>query len=127
MTVRTLTAVALLLATAACNRAAPANNAAPAANTAAPAQTPAPPANASKAPETAAPTDNPRNISESKAEGCAGEIGNAEARELVAQCLEVSPATRPPCNVANSCEMIQDEIERSCELLGEDAPALCHQ
>ena len=60
-----------------------------------------------------------------RAQGCAGEIGGAAARRLVRQCLEVSPATHPPCNVANSCEMIQDEIDRGCGMLGNDAPDFC--
>jgi hypothetical protein len=45
----------------------------------------------------------------------------------VDQCLEVSPATHPPCNVANPCVLIKDEIGRGCALLGKDAPAFCRQ
>ncbi len=63
--------------------------------------------------------------STSKAEGCAGEIGLAAAERLVEQCVDVSPATRPPCNAANACSMIRDEIERGCGMLGADAPAFC--
>ncbi|WP_343237380.1 hypothetical protein [Xanthomonas sp. D-109] len=37
-------------------------------------------------------------------------------------CRAVSPATHPPCNAANSCAMIDDEIARSCALLGRDGP-----
>ncbi len=35
------------------------------------------------------------------------------------------PATRPPCNAANSCALIQEEITRDCAFLGKDAPAYC--
>lgn len=52
---------------------------------------------------------------------CAADIGESAARKLVAQCRAVSPATRPPCNVANSCAMIRNEVARGCALLGEDA------
>ncbi len=50
----------------------------------------------------------------SAALSCEDEIGRAEADVLVEQCLMVSTATRPPCNVANSCEMIREEIARGC-------------
>lgn len=52
---------------------------------------------------------------------CAADIGESAARKLVAECRAVSPATRPPCNAANSCAMIRNEIARGCALLGEDA------
>ena len=45
---------------------------------------------------------------------CLAEIGEDSARQLVDQCLSISPATRPPCNVLNSCDMIRDEIARGC-------------
>jgi hypothetical protein len=47
---------------------------------------------------------------------CAAEIGPAAAAKRVAICRNVSPATHPPCNAANSCAMIEDEIARSCAL-----------
>ncbi|KQN10087.1 hypothetical protein ASE85_03960 [Sphingobium sp. Leaf26] len=47
---------------------------------------------------------------------CAADIGSAAAARRVAVCRNVSPATRPPCNAANSCAMIEDEIARSCAL-----------
>jgi hypothetical protein len=58
---------------------------------------------------------------------CLNDIGEAAAQRLVDRCIAVSPATRPPCNVANPCEMIQGEIERSCEMYapGEAKPAEC--
>ncbi|RDE06669.1 hypothetical protein [Sphingomonas aracearum] len=47
---------------------------------------------------------------------CAQEIGAAAAAERVKVCRNVSPATHPPCNAANSCALIEDEIARSCAL-----------
>lgn len=47
---------------------------------------------------------------------CTAEIGAAAAERRVKLCISVSPATHPPCNAANSCAMIEDEIARSCAL-----------
>ncbi|MFK0297848.1 hypothetical protein ACIQTU_01380 [Brevundimonas sp. NPDC090276] len=51
---------------------------------------------------------------------CLAEIGEARSKRLVERCIKVSPATRPPCNSANPCEMIQGEIDRSCAMYGPD-------
>ncbi len=56
---------------------------------------------------------------------CDQQIGRAAARRLVNRCLIVSPASHPPCNAANACEMIRDEIRRSCDLFGPDKPKEC--
>jgi hypothetical protein len=56
---------------------------------------------------------------------CAESVGQQKAKEMVDQCLQVSPATHPPCNAQNSCQLIEDEIRRSCKLIGADAPAFC--
>ena len=58
---------------------------------------------------------------------CLSEIGKAASNRLVARCIMVSPATHPPCNAANSCQMIQDEIDQSCAMYGpeEKKPAEC--
>jgi hypothetical protein len=58
---------------------------------------------------------------------CAQELGKRRAAVLVKQCLQVSPATHPPCNAANACVLIREEIKRSCDLLGADknTPAFC--
>jgi len=56
---------------------------------------------------------------------CAKSVGKQVANELVRRCLQVSPATHPPCNAQNSCKLIEDEIQRGCGLLGEKAPAFC--
>ena len=49
---------------------------------------------------------------------CDAQIGQAAAKRLAERFLLVSPASHPPCNVANSCEMIQGEIDRACSLYG---------
>ncbi|PPU85175.1 hypothetical protein XsacCFBP4641_00850 [Xanthomonas sacchari] len=53
---------------------------------------------------------------------CADEIGADAAAARVDTCRAVSPARHPPCNAANSCAMIDDEIARSCALLDRDGP-----
>jgi hypothetical protein len=58
------------------------------------------------------------------AQTCEEEVGPDLAAIYVEQCLEVSPATHPPCNVENSCELIQDELARGCALLTSDSPEL---
>ena len=63
-------------------------------------------------------TSNP-NVS------CRREVGKVQANRLVQQCLQVSPATHPPCNADNNCRLIRDEIKRSCDLLGNQAPDFC--
>ena len=56
---------------------------------------------------------------------CRETAGAEKAQTLVAQCLEVSPATHPPCNAANACSLIVDEIARGCAMIEKDAPAFC--
>ena len=58
---------------------------------------------------------------------CLNDVGAEAAQRLVDRCIAVSPATRPPCNVANPCEMIQGEIDRSCDMYGpgEAKPSQC--
>jgi hypothetical protein len=55
---------------------------------------------------------------------CEEEVGPDLAAVYAEQCLDVSPATHPPCNVENSCELIQDELARGCALLASDSPEL---
>lgn len=57
---------------------------------------------------------------------CLKAVGKARSDQLVKQCLQVSPATHPPCNAQNSCDLITDEIRRSCALLGRDGPGFCN-
>ena len=66
----------------------------------------------------AVPADPTRLVS------CAADIGATRADRLAKLCRNVSPATHPPCNVANSCAMIEDEIARSCALFGEKDPPM---
>lgn len=54
---------------------------------------------------------------------CAQEMGQKPAQALADTCRALSPATRPPCNAANSCALLQDEIARSCALFGDDEAA----
>ena len=56
---------------------------------------------------------------------CSSELGLSAASELVKECLVVSPATHPPCNVQNSCEMIRSEIKRGCDYVGQNQPSFC--
>lgn len=59
---------------------------------------------------------------------CRDAIGASAAARLVERCIQVSPATRPPCNAANPCDLIQNEIDRSCKLWARDGnpPAACN-
>jgi hypothetical protein len=59
------------------------------------------------------------------AQSCREEAGKEEAQTYVDQCIEVSPATHPPCNADNDCQMIIDEIVRGCDMLKSDAPGFC--
>ena len=77
---------------------------------------------AEAAPEPMMPADAPP-----QEEAVAPVEASSTACRLVERCIAVSPATRPPCNVANPCQMIQDEIDRSCAMYGpgETKPAEC--
>jgi hypothetical protein len=57
--------------------------------------------------------------------GCEKTVGRAVADELVRRCLQVSSAKPTPCKAQNSCKVLEDEIQRGCELLGAKAPAYC--
>ena len=56
---------------------------------------------------------------------CSTTAGTSKAKEYADQCIQVSPATHPPCNVANACELIVDEIKRGCAMIDKNAPAFC--
>jgi hypothetical protein len=56
---------------------------------------------------------------------CRETAGAEKAKRLAAQCLEVSPAMHPPCNAANACSLILDEIARGCAMIEKGAPAFC--
>jgi hypothetical protein len=111
-----LTAAAILLG--ACQPPAAAPDAAePAAATA---PDPVMPADAPPQEEAIAPT-------EASSMSCTLDQGSDAAIELASRCTRVSPASHPPCNPANPCQMIQDEIDRSCAMYkpGETKPAEC--
>jgi hypothetical protein len=64
---------------------------------------------------------------ESDSTSCLQSAGKAKANQLVDECMQVSPATHPPCNAQNSCGLIISEIKRSCGLLAKDAPGFCKE
>lgn len=47
---------------------------------------------------------------------CAVDIGAVVAANRAKMCRNVSSASHPSCNAANSCAMIEEEIARSCAL-----------
>jgi hypothetical protein len=71
-------------------------------------------------------SDEPDADKKAKDKTCLQTAGKARAEQMVKECLKVSPATHPPCNVQNSCELMTDEIRRSCALLGLEAPSFCN-
>ena len=60
---------------------------------------------------------------------CRKEVGKKKAAVYVRQCINISPATHPPCNDKNACSLIIDEIKRGCGLAknteGADVPKYC--
>jgi hypothetical protein len=61
---------------------------------------------------------------------CRATAGPQKSAELVRQCKAVSEATHPPCNAANPCDMLVEEIARSCAARREShiaIPAFCGQ
>jgi hypothetical protein len=52
---------------------------------------------------------------------CLNAVGIERSRQLVNECIQVSPATHPPCNAQNACSLIVDEIKRGCALIGQGA------
>ncbi len=72
-------------------------------------------------PEPAGLTDTLATTVPSGIRSCSAELGEAPASRKVAVCRNVSPATHPPCNAANSCAMIDSEIARSCALFDDKA------
>lgn len=58
---------------------------------------------------------------------CTLDQGSDAAVRLAERCTKVSPASHPPCNPENPCQLIQDEIDRSCAMYkpGEAKPAEC--
>ena len=56
---------------------------------------------------------------------CVQAVGAGQSKKLVEECLQVSPATHPPCNSQNSCQLIIGEIKRSCSMLQKNQPSFC--
>ena len=73
----------------------------------------------------ASAADTPSPSEDAPQKPCRDTAGAEKAKTLVKQCLEVSPATHPPCNAANACSLIVDEITRGCAMIDNDAPAFC--
>jgi hypothetical protein len=48
---------------------------------------------------------------------CRKAVGPDTSATYVRQCLLVSPATHPPCNPENPCDLIIGEIRRGCGLI----------
>jgi uncharacterized protein YecT (DUF1311 family) len=86
-------------------------NAAPATAGAAPSAAKAPPAKPAAA-----------QASQNDTRPCAQSAGKAKSDQYVSQCVQVSPATNPPCNGQNACSMMIDEIKRGCAMIGKDNP-----
>lgn len=70
------------------------------------------------------PTATPIDPQRAGPLSCADDIGAVAAAKRVAICRDVSPATHPPCNAANSCALIEDEIARSCALFDGNGPPI---
>lgn len=80
------------------------------------------PATAGAAPATAASA----KASQNDTRPCVQSAGKAKSDQYVSQCIQVSPATHPPCNGQNACGMMIDEIKRGCTMIGSDnPPAFC--
>lgn len=62
---------------------------------------------------------------------CRKELGKKVAAVYVQQCIEISPASHPPCNDQNACSLIMDEIKRGCEFAknteGGNLPEFCNE
>lgn len=57
---------------------------------------------------------------------CRSQIGDSKADALEAICAQVSGATHPPCNAANCCDLLVDEVERNCDSsMAAQYPKLC--
>jgi hypothetical protein len=48
---------------------------------------------------------------------CRETAGDKLSKLYVSQCTMVSPATHPPCNALNPCDLITAEIARGCGLI----------
>lgn len=78
-------------------------------------------------PADAPPQEDAPLPAEASSTSCTLDQGSDGAMELVRRCMAVSPASHPPCNPNNPCQLIQDEIDRACAMYkpGETKPAEC--
>jgi uncharacterized protein YecT (DUF1311 family) len=68
----------------------------------------------------------PAQASQNDTRPCVQSAGKAKSDQYVSQCVQVSPATNPPCHGQNACSMMIDEIKRGCAMIGNDnPPAFC--
>lgn len=63
-------------------------------------------------------------ITNTKIRSCIEELGLEKANILAKICLELSPATHPPCNAENSCSIIRAEIKRNCDYIMKFSPTI---
>lgn len=82
------------------------------------------PAVSANEPATTPATAGAADTAPARPMSCSSEIGAAAAARRVAVCQTVSPATHPPCNAANSCAMIEEEIARGCTLFDGEGTAM---
>lgn len=72
-----------------------------------------------------APSAGGGSVAASTTGTCLNAVGIERSRQLVNECIQVSPATHPPCNAQNACSLIVEEIKRGCALIGQGAPGFC--
>ncbi len=72
-----------------------------------------------------APSAGSASVAASTTGTCLNAVGIERSRQLVNECIQVSPATHPPCNAQNACSLIVEEIKRGCALIGQGAPGFC--
>lgn len=120
-----MTASVLFVALAACNPASPPDDALPS-PVVPPSTAAAAAVETTVAVQSANPSLSPQGQPLENPVSCREEIGEPAASRLVERCITVSPATRPPCNAANTCVSIQNEIKRGCDFFEEsEKPAEC--
>jgi uncharacterized protein YecT (DUF1311 family) len=67
----------------------------------------------------------PAQASQNDTRPCVQSAGKAKSDQYVSQCIQVSPATNPPCNGQNACSMMIDEIKRGYGMIGKNPPGFC--
>ena len=125
-----ISTVAAVCALAACNAPDTATPDAEPAGAQFPAAEPATPSDAEPTPTSDEYANSRPALDNSSAEpvdgSCLAELGREKAETLSERCYNMSPATRPACNIQNSCDTIRAELKRGCEF-GDtsDNPAYC--